>query len=159
MPPFEFIQGESLRVLDERSRIVIPQDLSDRLTIDSRRCILAKERPGALSLWSADWEGRLDRGLDVVTAKMRDERLRDRLEDVQLLGRLLATRHANVELDKNRRLTIPESFRAFLQVEPASSVMVVWAAVCVEIWQVEAWIEHLHQRMPAFRQLLDELSQ
>ena len=94
MPTTDFLLGEFRCTIDDRHRISIPKPLAQMLTSDSSECILAKERPGALSLWNASqWQTKLERGVALVKAKMEDDRLRDRLEDVQLLGRLLSTRH------------------------------------------------------------------
>ena len=43
-------------------------------------------------------------------------------------------------------------------VQPGGEVLVVGAAVCVEIWRPDAWVEYLNQQMPEFRKLLDGLS-
>ena len=54
MPGVEdFLIGEHPRTLDERYRVSIPSEFADLLTAESTDCILAKERPGCLSLWSA----------------------------------------------------------------------------------------------------------
>ena len=63
--------GEFRRTLDERSRLSIPLELAQRLTSTSTRCVLAKERPGALSLWQHDpWQKHLADGLDWVSNKL-----------------------------------------------------------------------------------------
>jgi MraZ protein len=77
---------------------------------------------------------------------------------VQRLGRLLSTRHKEVQLAGRGRLVLPEGFREFLGVEPGGEAMLVGAAVCVEIWQPEKWRIYVGEEMPAFRKLLDELS-
>ncbi|MGD9634554.1 MAG: division/cell wall cluster transcriptional repressor MraZ [Pirellulales bacterium] len=153
------ILGESTRTLDERYRLSIPPELAETLAPDGGDCILAKERPGCLSLWSATaWQGRLDAGIQLVEAKIEAGRLEGRVEDVQRLGRLLSTRHRPVQLAGRSRLVVPEGFREFLGVEPGSDAMVVGAAVCVEIWHPEKWSNYIGEEMPAFRQLLDQLS-
>jgi MraZ protein len=155
----EFILGEFRRTIDERYRLSIPAELADPLTAQSSACILAKERPGALSLWSAaDWQERLSADIELVERKMQAGRLEGRVEQVQMLGRLLSTRHKEVELTGRGRLLIPEGFRQFLTAQPGDEVFVVGAAVCVEIWRPESWVEYLNQQMPDFRQLLDSLS-
>jgi MraZ protein len=55
-------------------------------------------------------------------------------------------------------LLIPEGFREFLGVEPGGEILVVGAAVCIEIWQPAAWLAYLKGRMPRFRRLFDRLS-
>ncbi len=160
MPPkHEFILGEFQRTIDERHRLSIPAELADPLTAPSAECILAKERPGALSLWNATaWGARFRSGLELVQHKVQAGRLEQRIEDVQLLGRLLSTRHTNVQIAARGRLLLPEGFRQFLGVEPGGEVMIIGAGVCVELWNPREWVEHLRARMPDFSRLLEELA-
>jgi transcriptional regulator MraZ len=157
--PQEFILGEFPRTLDERHRVSIPQELVDLLLPQGTDCILAKERPGCLSLWNAEiWQGRTDQAVELVKSKMRAGKLEGRLDEVQRLARLLSTRHRLMHLADRGRLLIPEGFREFLQVEAGGEVIVVGAAVCVEMWNPRAWIVYLEGHMPDFRQLFDRLS-
>jgi MraZ protein len=160
MPAVEdFLLGEHPRTLDERWRVSIPSEFADLLCAESTDCILAKERPGCLSLWSAPlWQARLDEGMELVKQKMRAGRLQEKITQVQLLGRLLSTRHRTVQLAGRGRLLIPEGFREFLGVEPNGETLILGAAVCIEIWQPAAWIKYLETRMPKFRRLFDQLS-
>src|SRR5258708_5980878 len=146
-----FILGEFQRTFDERYRLSIPAELVEALGISGEDCILAKERPGCLSLWNAQrWQAKLNAGGELVKAKMRAGRLGGQLEQVQLLGRLLSTRHRTVQLAGRGRLIVPEGFREFLHAEPGSEVLFVGAAVCVEIWNPKAWLTYLEGRMPKF---------
>jgi MraZ protein len=162
--PQDFILGEFPRTLDERHRLSIPTELVEPLLGDLQsgggsECILAKERPGCLSLWnSTQWQDRLDAGVSLVRSKMQAGRLEGKLEEVQLLGRLLSTRHKTVQLAGRGRLSIPDGFREFLGTEQGGEVIVVGAGVCVEIWNPPAWLAYLEARMPEFRQLFDKLS-
>ena len=107
--PQAFLLGEFERTLDERYRLSVPSELGDLLTAESSDCILAKERPGCLSLWSAAlWQAKLDEGVQLVQQKMRAGRLDGKLSQVQMLGRLLSTRHRAVQLAGRGRLLIPE---------------------------------------------------
>jgi MraZ protein len=63
-----------------------------------------------------------------------------------------------VQLAGRGRLTIPEGFREFLEVEQGGEVVAVGAGVCVEIWNPRAWLTYLNERMSEFRQLFDALS-
>jgi MraZ protein len=157
--PPEFILGEFHRTLDERFRLSVPGELLAPLTLEGEDCILAKERPGCLSLWNATrWQARLDQDVELVKSKMRAGRLDGQLEQVQLLGRLLSTRHARVQLAARGRLLLPEGFREFLRVEAGGNAVLIGAGVCLEIWHPQAWLTYLEQRMPEFRQLLEKLS-
>jgi MraZ protein len=160
MPPNrDFILGEFRRTLDERFRLSVPSEIATPLTADGTDCILAKERPGAISLWNAkNWSDRLNANVDLVQSKMLAGRLEGRLADVQQLGRLLSTRHREIQLAGRGRLVVPEGFREFLGVEAGGDVLLIGAAVCIEIWKPEEWIQYLNERMPQFGKLLDELA-
>ncbi len=153
-----FLHGEFRRTLDERFRLSIPAELADPLVAEGTECILAKERPGCLSLWNAgQWATKLEAGVQLVQGKMQAGRLEGRIDQVQLLGRLLSTRHKTIELAGRGRLLLPEGFREFLGAEAGGEVMVIGAAVCVELWRPDAWLKHLEEQMPDFRRLLDNL--
>tara|TARA_B100000686_G_C16342984_1_gene738892 strand:- start:142 stop:627 length:486 start_codon:yes stop_codon:yes gene_type:complete len=155
----QLLQGEFRRLMDDRYRLSIPSTLADPLTTAGPDCIAVKERPGAISLWSAgSWETRLEAGLQVVREKIQAGRLEGRIDQVQQLGRLLSTRQRHVQLGGRGRLLIPEGFREFLGVEPGSEVIVIGAAVCVELWEPTAWLDCLQIQIPQFRELFDDLS-
>ena len=120
----DFLQGEFTRTLDERYRLSIPQELAEALSAKAAQCVLVKERAGCLSLWPAPvWRGQMQSAMELLHAKMRAGKLEGQLEKVQSLGRLLSTRHTDVQLAGRGRLLIPEGFREFLQV-PA------WRRLC-----------------------------
>jgi MraZ protein len=122
-------------------------------------CILAKEQPGCLSLWNAPaWQAKLDQGVALVSSKIVAGKLADRLEEVQLLGRLLSTRHRSVQIAGRGRLLVPEGFREFLGVEPGGDVFIIGAAICIELWNPKSWLAYVEGQMPQFRRLLDQLS-
>lgn len=151
--------GEWARSLDERYRLTLPGDWATGLSDDDAQCVLAKERPGCVSVWNPrQWDSYLADGVDLVSSKIRSGRLAGRLDQVQMLGRLLSTRHRTVPIAGRGRIAIPESFRDFLEVESGESLMVVGAAVCVELWHPRRWSEHIGQHMPEFRQLFDQLA-
>jgi len=155
----DLLIGEFARTLDERFRLAIPPELLDPLLAAGPKLVLAKERAGCLSLWSAAlWKPRLDAAVDVVRSKMEAGLLTQRVGQVQELGRLLSTRHQTVSLAGRSRLVVPEGFREFLGVEPGGSLLVVGAAVCVELWQPAAWTAYVTSEMPGFRRRIDELT-
>lgn len=154
-----FLLGEFRRALDERYRVSIPTEMAELLTADGDDCVLAKERAGALSLWNAaQWQEKFDRSVHLVQEKMLAGRLDGRVEDVQTLGRLLSTRQTNVKLAGRSRLLLPEGFREFLGVEPGGEVLVVGAALCIELWRPDRWFAYVEEQMPGFRRLFDNLS-
>jgi MraZ protein len=155
----ELLIGEFPRALDERYRLSLPPELLDPLLATGPRLVLAKERAGCLSLWSAAvWKPRIDAAVDVVRSKLQAGLLTQRVGELQDLGRLLSTRHRVVSLAGRGRLVIPEGFREFLAVEPGAEVLVVGAAVCVELWQPAAWTAFISGEMPGFRRRIDDLT-
>ena len=157
--PSELILGEFPRSLDDRYRLSIPVELVEPLTAGGADCILAKERPGCLSVWNAgDWQSKLDQGVQLVKSKIHAGKLAGKSDEVRQFSRLLSTRHTTVQLAGRGRLTIPEGFREFLQVESGGTVIVVGAGLCVEIWSPPAWFGYLENNMPDFRRIFDELS-
>ena len=155
----DLLLGEHRRTLDTRYRLVLPKDLCRALAQPGESLILAKERPGTLSLWNGQkWQRRIDQGISLVQEKLQAGRMAGRLEEVQRLGRLLSTRHTSVQLTDRERLLIPEGFRQFLAVEPGEQVLVLGAALCVEIWCPTTWIKYLEDHMSQFSELFTNLS-
>ncbi|MCO6044832.1 division/cell wall cluster transcriptional repressor MraZ [Aeoliella sp. ICT_H6.2] len=163
MPSVEgLLLGEVARTLDDRFRLSLPNELVSGLVESETKnatCLLAKERPGCLSLWNLDrWQKHLDDGVALVKSKIEAGKLDGRVAEVQQLGRLLSTRHREIPLAGRGRLVIPEGFREFLGVEAGGNVMLVGAAVCVEIWNPDHWSTAIGDQMPTFRELFDQLS-
>ena len=155
----ELFLGEWSRSLDERYRLSLPSEWAAGLAGEEHECVLAKERPGCVSVWHPSvWDASMADGVELVSSKIRSGRLAGRLDQVQMLGRLLSTRHRRVPIAGRGRIAIPESFRDFLEVEPGENLQLVGAAVCVEIWHPRRWSEHIGEHMPEFRQLFDQLA-
>jgi MraZ protein len=155
----ELLLGEYQRTLDDRYRVAVPVELTEPLMAGSAECILTKERPGCLSLWNAAvWQHRWDAGVALIRQKMDLHLLEKRIGQVQLFGRLLSTRHKTVQLAGRSRLLVPEGFREFLGVEPNGTLMILGAAVCVELWHPQAWNQYLEKRMPRFQKVFNQLT-
>jgi MraZ protein len=132
--------------------------MAESVTDEAGECILTKERYGCLSLWRAeDLQQRTDRGVEVIRSKIEAGSMDQRWSEVQRLGRLLSTRSVVVQLAKRSRLLIPEGFREFLDVPKGEDVMIVGAAICVEIWNPTAWLETLRQDLPGFGDMFKDL--
>ena len=100
--------GEWARSLDERHRLSLPGEIAEAFLQGAESCVLAKERPGCLSLWHPErWEHWMASGVELVGGKIRAGRLEGRVEEVQMLGRLLSTRHRTVPVGGKSRIAIP----------------------------------------------------
>ncbi len=155
------ISGEFVRTLDDRYRVALPPELLQAFPPPrADACVLAKERFGCLSLWPASaWRDRVQSGLELIRQKIQAHRLEGRLGKVQQFGRLLSTRFRDVRLGDRGRLVVPEGFRDFLAVEAGGDVIVVGAAICIELWHPDRWRKHLQRFMPRFNPLFEQLSQ
>ncbi len=153
------ILGEFSRKLDERFRLTLPGEFEAVFKPESGKCVIAKERPGCLSLWDEEtWKNKLDARIDLIQQRLKLGDLEQKMPELQVFGRLLSTRHREINLAGRSRLVLPEGFREFLNVEPGTEVMVVGAAVCIEIWHPQKWIAYIEGEIPEFRNLLDVLS-
>ncbi len=161
VPTVDFILGEHQRTLDERFRVSIPIEMADALThsVEGQECILAKERPGCLSLWNgALWQEKLNQGVEIIRRKMETGHMEGRINELQTFARLLSTRQRPVQFAGRGRLVLPEGFREFLGVEAGGELVVIGAGVCIELWKPERWYDYIEGRMPKFRRLFDQLS-
>ena len=153
------ITGEVKRTIDDRYRLTLPPEMAKAITDESGKTVMVKERAGCVSLWrAADWQKRLDDGIAIIEQKMSAGRMEERWSEVQRLGRLLSTRSRDVQLANRSRVLVPEGFREFLNVTPGGEVMVVGAAICIEIWNPANWLELLQAEMPEFSPLFKDLS-
>ncbi len=154
-----FITGEVRRTVDNRFRVTLPADFAAAVSDSEANCVVARERFGCLSLWRPDaWKQHIDDGVSVLKQKMEAGRLQQRWDEVQRLGRLLSTRHQEVQLGNRSRLLIPENFRDFLAVGAGEDVVIVGAVICVEIWSPDAWLAVLKDEMPGFGTLFKTLA-
>ena len=155
----EFLLGEYQRTLDDRYRLSIPNELGDALTAESTDCILAKERPGCISLWDKEaWSRKVDDRVDLIQRHFNLGDLEKQIPQLQLFGRLMSTRQRPVQMAGKGRLVLPEGFREFLKVDAGGELMIIGAAVCIEIWNPDCWLKYIEKKMPKFRKLLNRLS-
>ena len=154
----QLIQGEFRRLYDDRYRIALPPELSDLLGGDAADCVVAKEREGCLSLWSAEvWQQKVGRRIELLEHQLKLEFLDRDFDKVQQVVRLLSTRSRPVKLGQRGRFLIPEGFREFLGAGPNSEVLVVGAGICVEIWHPDSWKEYVKLNLADFNTLLGDL--
>ena len=155
----QLVFGEFTRKLDERYRLSLPPEFVETMFADAHDAVLVKEQTGALSIWNAPaWQKRYTEDLALLEQKFASGRLEQRRHDLQTLGRLLSTRHREVNLAGRARVLVPEGFREFLGAEPGDDVVLVGAAVCIEVWRKDAWQAHLQATIPDFTRLLESLT-
>lgn len=155
----QLILGEFSRKLDDRYRLTLPSEFAELFQPESGDCVIAKERRGCVSVWDQQvWKSKLDARVELVRSRLKIGDLEQKMPELQMFGRLLSTRHRALQITDRGRLLVPEGFREFLGVEPGNEVMVIGAAICIEIWNPQKWIQYVEGRIPKFRKLLDTLS-
>jgi MraZ protein len=150
-----FITGEHKRTIDDRYRLVFPPEFAEAVMDDNGETILTKERYGCLSLWRPqEWRVRFEQRLALIQQKMTAGLMEQQWSKVQQFGRLVSTRNTTIKFANKSRMLVPEGFREFLDVPPNQEVILVGAAICVEIWQPDAWRTALKDQLPLFDGLM-----
>ena len=153
------IQGEFSRKLDDRWRLSIPGEILERFRPENGDCIVAKEQPGCISLWSKeDWGEKMADQVALIEQRLKLHQLDQKIPQLQTLGRLLSTRQRPVQMAERGRVQIPEGFREFLKVEEKGEVMVIGAGVCVEIWNPTEWVKYVEENMQHFQETFAALA-
>lgn len=159
MAETKLILGEFSRKLDDRYRLSLPMEFNETFRPESGNCVIVKERAGCVSLWEQTaWQEEMNTRVEIVQRRIQLRDLNRKMSELQAFGRLLSTKARPIQIAERGRLMIPEGFREFLGVEAEKEVMVIGAAVCLEIWHPQKWISYVEGRMPRFRKLLDRLS-
>ncbi|MCL2744877.1 MAG: division/cell wall cluster transcriptional repressor MraZ [Planctomycetaceae bacterium] len=155
----QILSGEYSRRLDDRYRLTLPGEFEKLFKPNEGKCVIAKEQSGCISLWDAEqWKIEYDNRVAAIFTRLKAGSLNQQKVELQKFGRLLATRHREVQLAERGRLVLPEGFREFLAVEKGKEVMVVGAISCIELWKPERWFEYVETNITEFGTLLNTLS-
>jgi MraZ protein len=137
----------------------LPGEFKELFKPKDEKCVIAKEQSGCISLWDAEqWKTEHDARVELVFERLKLGDLNRKKVDLQKFGRLLSTRHKEIQHDGKGRLVLPEGFREFLDVEPGKEVMVVGAISCIELWKPERWFEYVETNIAEYGTLMDTLS-
>ena len=154
----KLILGEFSRTVDERYRLTLPDEFKEVFKPDAGKCIIVKEKPGHLSLWDENtWKQHHDKRVELIMRRFDLGYLAGNMPEMQRFGRLLSTRFRQIQLADRARFLLPEGFREFLAIEPKQEVMIVGAAVCIDIWHPQKWISYIEEDIPQFGTLLENL--
>ncbi|GHT28871.1 hypothetical protein FACS18942_09640 [Planctomycetales bacterium] len=155
----QLLSGEYSRRLDDRYRLTLPGEFEELFKPEEGKCVIAKEQSGCISLWDAkQWKTEHDARVELIFKRLELGDLNQKKVDLQKFGRLLSTRHKEIQLAGRGRLVLPEGFREFLAVEPGKEVMVVGAISCIELWKPERWFEYVGTNITEYGTLIDTLS-
>ncbi len=117
--------GEYFPSLDDKGRVNFPIKLREEL---GDQFVITKGLDGCLSVYSmAEWEK-----ISVIIAGLPKAKARD-------LKRFMFSSASIVNADKQGRVVIPPTLRAFSKID--KDLAVIGASDHVEIWDKETWIE------------------
>ncbi|MEZ5963310.1 MAG: division/cell wall cluster transcriptional repressor MraZ [Planctomycetota bacterium] len=122
--------GTSTHTLDEKGRLIVPKRFMDEIPPKDAKFTITASLDGCLLLLDqASWEeavAQFSRDVFVDSATRAVRRV--------FLG------HADVvEPDRNNRVLINESLRAFAGLQPNAEVVLVGAGKSIEIWHPQQW--------------------
>jgi MraZ protein len=114
--------------LDAKGRIILPAKF--RGNFESNLALVSKHNEGCLAIWTPE-------AFDKVSAEMA-ARMEGTPEERQL-ARSWAMGSAEVDLDPQGRLAIPQYLRDFAGLEQGRAVLVHGAITHIELWDRDTW--------------------
>jgi MraZ protein len=114
--------------LDAKGRIILPAKF--RTNFDSNLALVSKHSEGCLAVWTPE-------AFDQVAADMAV--LMEGTPAERQLARSWAQGSAEVDLDPQGRLAIPQYLRDFAHLEQGRTVLVHGAITHIELWDRDAW--------------------
>ncbi len=135
--------GEYQHTLDEKGRVTIParlrEELGDRFVITRGldRCLFVYP----LSEWAK------------VEEKLRN--LPFTRSDNRAFTRLFFSGAAELEVDRQGRVLIPQNLREYAGIE--KEVMIIGVSTRVEVWSEQAWKTYSNEAKAAFEETAEKL--
>ena len=137
-----FLGSQRLKI-DEKGRFSLPSKWADGLT--DREWMLTAGPGGCLLLLDrTSWQSQAERTTSDPFGSVKERRLR-----------FLFVGHAeDARIDGSNRLTIPESLRAYADIQPMEGLVVVGVGDAVQIWGTGSWKQETESARQA-EQLFD----
>lgn len=135
--------GEFQHTLDDKGRLTIPAKFRDGL---GSRFIVTRGLDGCLFAYPlAEWQ--------VLEARLKTLPLTK--ADARAFVRFLFSGAAEGELDRQGRITLPQSLREYAKID--KDVVVVGVSNRVEIWAKESWEQYVAQAETSFEDIAESL--
>lgn len=128
-------RGASTHSLDDKSRLIVPKRILDRLPRVETNFVLTASPDGCLLLLD-------QRSFEEISAQIGGTLL-DRNPENRGLNRLLLGHAEDVQPDKAGRILIPEVLRNYLGIGAEREVVVVGAGAWIELWAPDRWYRSL----------------
>ncbi|MGA1204084.1 MAG: division/cell wall cluster transcriptional repressor MraZ [Planctomycetota bacterium] len=128
-------RGASTHSLDDKSRLIVPKRILDRLPRVETNFVLTASPDGCLLLLD-------QRSFEEVSGQIGGSLL-DRNPENRGLNRLLLGHAEDVSPDRAGRILIPEVLRHYAGIGDAREVVVVGAGTWIELWAPDRWFRAL----------------
>ena len=135
--------GEFQHALDDKGRLTIPAKFRDGLgdnfivTRGLDRCLFVYPR--------AEWDTMEEKVKSLPTAQA----------DARAFVRLLFSGAVEAELDKQGRVGLPQTLRAYAEIE--RDVVVIGVSTRAEIWSAEVWSEYAGKAESSFGEMAEKI--
>lgn len=128
-------RGASTHSLDDKSRLIVPKRLLDRLPRAETNFVLTASPDGCLLMLD-------QRAFEEISGQIGGSLL-DRNPENRGLSRLLLGHAEDVTPDKAGRILIPEVLRNYAGIGADREVVVVGAGSWIELWAPDRWYRAL----------------
>lgn len=135
--------GEYQHSIDGKGRVIMPARFRDQL---GSSFIVTRGLDGCLFVYPQEEWVKLSSGVQNLPLARKDARA---------FTRLLFSGAAEVECDKQGRVSIPSSLREYANIQ--KDIVIIGVSTRIEIWAAEAWAELNHDVAGQFEELAEKL--
>ncbi|HOB28161.1 MAG: division/cell wall cluster transcriptional repressor MraZ [Dethiobacteria bacterium] len=136
--------GEYQHTLDNKGRVIIPARLREGL---GESFIITRGLDRCIFVYHLDEWARIEQKVKELPLTRRDARA---------FSRYLFSGAAEVEIDRQGRVLIPQSLREYAGIE--KEVMIIGVSNRVEVWSEEAWKEYISAENLDFEAAAEKLA-
>lgn len=135
--------GEHQHRLDEKSRLIFPAKFREQL---GGTCVMTRGIDHCLFVYPMDdWHQLAQRLKQLPLMKA----------DARAFARLFFSSAVECDLDKQGRIVIPDSLRAYAQLE--KECLIVGVSERIEIWAQSVWQSYVSQSAEGFASIAEKL--
>lgn len=139
--------GEFKNTLDEKGRIMFPAKI--RAELSDSNLVITRSVDNCLWLFTPDkWKKFSDKLMESASLFKAESR--------SVMRRLIAPAQ-EIEIDKNGRISIPQSLREFAGLE--KDCIILGLRKCFELWDLQQYEKYLKESEPDFSQASEALGE
>ncbi len=138
--------GEYHHSIDDKNRLIIPSSLRQQTKDNKDEFVITRGLEQSLFLYpTLEWQSLGERLKNLSTAKSNS----------RAFVRLLFSGAHSVQPDTQGRITLPQGFKYFAQIE--EKVVIIGAFNKIEIWNEERWEKYYKQQRSIFEELSEKI--